>query len=88
MYQSKVESKIIINHRTGEVKLEEFKVGVDGYSNTRLLNEAKENYNTDKEWTKPYPYFPDWPEGIWHSIFHDFLEKLRNWRQRKYKYKN
>jgi len=89
VYQSKVESKIIINHQTGEVKLEEFKVGVGGYSNTSLLNEAKESYNSDIVSPGDYDIVDkDWPEGVWHRIYHDMLEKLKNWRNRKYKYKN
>jgi len=88
MYQAKVKSKMIINHETGEVKLEKFGVKVDDYSNNRLLTEAKSAYNRDEDLQeKSYKISGDWPEGTWYSIFYRMFEKFWPWKKEVYKNK-
>jgi hypothetical protein len=82
MYEAKVSNKIIINHETGAVKLEEFGVNVDGYSNPKQLSEAIESYNSGKEISSDNREDNSWPKGDWYHIYFDMLERLFNWKRK------
>ncbi len=86
MYQSKISQKMIIDKRTGNVKLEEFDVNVDGYKNRKKLRKAKNAYNLDKDIEKEYKD-DDWPEGMWYYMFEEYLEYLKKWKKNKSKKK-
>ena len=77
MYKSTIKSKQIINNKTGDVKLEEFDVNVDGYKNRKKLREAKESYNSDKKIKTEYKR-DEWPKGIWYYLFGEYYNRLRN----------
>lgn len=84
MYSAKVSNSISINKKTGEVKISEFKVDVDGFSEPKLLEKARENYNENKDLPKS-SYPSRWPEGTWHEIYRDMWKNFLKWRRRSYK---
>lgn len=82
-YSSKVSSSMTIDNKTGEVRLNDFGVKVDGFSEPRLLSKARENYNADKSLTKPtYPGL-DWPKGTWYDLYWDMWKNLLNWKKKR-----
>jgi hypothetical protein len=84
MYSAKISSGMTINRKTGEVKVNEFKVSVDGFSEPKLLEKAKESYNSNKNLPK-FSYPTKWPEGNWCELYRDMWENFLRWRRRKYK---
>lgn len=86
MYKSTIKSKQIINNKTGDVKLEEFDVNVNGYKNSKKLREAKESYNSDKKIKTEYNR--DWPRGIWYYLFGEYYNMLKDFKKLKNKVKN
>jgi len=86
MYSSKISSSIIINKKSGEVKLSEFKVNVDGYSRPAFTEKAKDCYNSNKDLNKPNMGFPeDWPVKDWHDLYWSIWDNLLKWKKRVYK---
>lgn len=83
VYSAKVSSSITINKKNEEVRLNEFDVKVDGFSDKKLLESAKEKYNSRKAIKKPY-YSEEWPKGTWYSLYYDMLKKLLRWKKRAY----
>lgn len=84
MYQSKISSKMTIDNKTGDVKLEEFEVNVDGFKNRKKLRKAKDAYNSDKEIKKEYER-DDWPKGMWYYLFEEYFDRLKAWKGSKKK---
>jgi hypothetical protein len=84
MYSSKISNSMTINNKTGETKLNEVSVKVDGFSEPELLEKAKEDYNNDKSLKKP-KYAKDWPEGTWYDLYYDMFRKLLKRRKMAYK---
>lgn len=87
MYSAKISNSIEINKKDGEVKLNDLKIDVNGYSEPRLLENVKGDYNSDKDLTRPYPYNSnDWPKGIWYDLYCNMCRNLLKWkRNRNYK---
>jgi hypothetical protein len=86
-YSAKVSNSMTVNNKTGETKLNDIKVKVDGFSDPSLLEKAKKDYNTDKELKKSKPKYlelRDWPEETWHDIYYDMLRRLLKRRKRAY----
>ena len=80
-YKSEISSSIVIDKKTGKVKLEELEINVDGYKNRKKLRKAKEAYNSDKEIKKEHKG-DDWPLGIWYYVFGDYSDRLEKWKKR------
>jgi len=80
MYSSRISSSMTINRKTGEVKINEFKVNVDGFSEPRLLEKAKENYNSNKVLSDT-SYTSKWPEETWHEIYRNMWKKFLKWKR-------
>jgi len=86
MYTAKVSSDIIINEKNGEVKLNELKIDVDGYSEPRLLEKIKNDYNSDKEMTTQSSYKSSgWPKETWYNMYLKMCRNLLKWKKRVYK---
>jgi hypothetical protein len=83
MYSAKVSNSLSINNKTGETKLNEFKVKVDGFTEPSLLEKAKESYNAGKDIEKP-TYAEEWPEGTWYEMYLKMCKNLLNWKKKKY----
>jgi hypothetical protein len=71
-----------VNRKTGEVKIDEFNVKVDGFSEPKLLEKAKESYNANKELKKSYSN-PGWPEEDWHEIYWSMWKNFLKWKKRR-----
>ena len=85
MYSAKVSSGMTINKKTGEVKLNGLGVRVDGFSNSGLLSQALNNYNSDKSLLRhpKYPKVPGWPEETWYDLYEGMWNNLLKWKKRR-----
>jgi hypothetical protein len=82
MYSSKISSDMTINKKTGEVKINEFKVSVDGFSKPKLLEKAKESYNASKDLPST-SYASKWPEETWHEIYWSMWKNFLKWKKKR-----
>ncbi len=82
MYSSRVSSSMSVNRKTGEVKIDEFNVKVNGFSEPKLLEKAKESYNANKELEKSYSK-SGWPEEDWHEIYWNMWKNFLKWKKRR-----
>jgi len=80
IYQSKISSKITINHKTGNTRLEELDINVNGYKDRKKLRKAKETYNKDREMKEKLEERDDWPKGMWYYLFEEYFKILRNYK--------
>jgi hypothetical protein len=86
MYTAKVSNDIIIDEKNGEVKLNDLKIYVDGYSEPSLIEKAKNDYNSEKKMTTQRPYkSSDWPKGTWYDMYCNMCRNLQKWKKRVYK---
>jgi hypothetical protein len=86
MYTAKVSNDIIINEKDGEVKLNDLKIYVDGYSEPSLIEKTKNDYNSDKEMTIQRSYeSSNWPKETWYGIYCNMCRNLQKWKKRIYK---
>ena len=76
MYQSKINSTIVIDKKTGKAKLEEIGVSVGGYKNRRKSREAKKAYNSDKKMKTEYKN-DDWPKGLHDYLLEEYFNVLQ-----------
>lgn len=84
MYSAKVSNSMTIDNRTGEAKLNDIDVNVDGFSDTTLLEKARENYNSGEEIKERYHAKKDWPDVMWDELYYDMFKKMLKWRKRNY----
>ncbi|MEM7816919.1 MAG: hypothetical protein QXZ20_03330 [Candidatus Aenigmatarchaeota archaeon] len=84
MYKARVSNDIIIDKKEGKVRLSDFKINVDGYTEPKLLEKAKESYNNDKE-LKVFYKSTNWPKGTWYKLYSDMYRNLLKWKKRVYK---
>ena len=85
MYSAKVSNSMIIDKK-GKIKLNDFKIRVDGFSEPSLLERAKKEYNAGKDLTRVPYKSKDWPEGTWHDLYWDMRENFLRWRKRSSRY--
>lgn len=83
MYSSKISNSMTIDKKTGEVKLNDVEVRVDGFKEPRLLEKAKENYNADKGLPEIGKYNSKWPEGTWYDMYLKMMKNLLKWKRKK-----
>jgi len=83
IYQSKISSKMIINHKTGDASLEELDINVNGYKDRKRLKEAKETYNKDKEMKEELEGRDDWPIGMWYYLFGRYYRNIKRFKKIK-----
>ena len=80
-YSAKISNSMTI--KKDEVILNDFKVKVDNFSDNKLLEKAKESYNSGKKIKMPQ-YSGDWPKGTWYELYYDMLKRLLRWKKRAY----
>jgi hypothetical protein len=83
MYSSKVSSSMTIDNKTGEVKLNDFEVKVDGYSDKGLTRKAMDSYNSSKDLPQS-KYDQKWPEGTWYDLYLKMWKNFLRWKRRAY----
>lgn len=83
MYSSKISNSMTIDNKTGETKLNEIDVEVDGFSDPELLEKAKLDYNASKDVKEKYKA-KEWPEEDWYVMYNDMIRKLLKWRKKNY----
>jgi hypothetical protein len=83
MYSSKISSSMTIDNKTGETRLNDIDVKVDGFSDPELLEKTKQDYNNDKESKEKY-HAKEWPEEDWYEIYENMMRKLLKWRKISY----
>jgi hypothetical protein len=75
MYKSKIRSALFINKDTGEVRLKDLDIEVDGYKDKEKLREARESFNSEEELlVEPVENYK--PKGIWYYMLEDFYKRL------------
>lgn len=86
MYTAKISNDIIIDEKNGEVKLNDLKIDVNGYSEPSLLKKVKNDYNSEKKMTTQRSYkSSDWPKETWYSMYCNMCRNLLKWKKRIYK---
>jgi hypothetical protein len=83
MYTTKISNSIEINKKDGEVKLNELKIDVNGYSEPRLLENAKNDYGSDKGLTRTSYNSNDWPKGVWYDLYCNMCRNLLKWKRKR-----
>jgi methionine synthase I (cobalamin-dependent) len=84
MYTARIKNKLTINKKDGKVKLDRFEVDVNGYKEPRLLEEAKESYNSGKDVIQTNTYYSnDWPKGVWHDLYQGMWKNLLKWKRKR-----
>jgi len=84
MYSSKVSNSMIIDNKTGETRLNDIEVKVDGFSDPELLEKTKQDYNADKESKEKYKVKKEWPEEDWYEIYENMMRRFSRWRKISY----
>ena len=86
MHTTKVSNDIIIDEKNGEVKINDLKISVNGYSEPSLIEKTRNDYNSDREVMTKDSYKPSgWPKGTWYSLYLNMCRNLLKWKKRVYK---
>jgi len=83
-YSVSVGSKMYIDEKNGNVRLEKLKVDSDGYRNQSLLEEGKEMFNEGKSFVERYTEIEsgNWRIPLWFYLYYGMLRRLQRWRRR------
>jgi len=81
MYETRIETEMIIDHEKEKVSLEQLKIKVNGYENQEIERKAIDAYNKDEELSKYTIEVDSWLKRFWYRIFDDMFDKLRYWPQ-------
>jgi len=81
MYETRIETEMIIDHEKEKVSLEQLKIKVNGYENQEIERKAIDAYNKDEELSKYTIEVDGWLKRFWYRIFDDMFDKLRYWPQ-------
>lgn len=73
-----------IDNKTGETRLNDVDVKVDGFSDPELLEKTKQGYNAGEEPKEKYKVKKEWPEEDWYEIYENMMRKLSRWRKISY----